>query len=183
MPRSSVQAASSNDAATSRSVAAQTGASVSLPMLMTRNVLPQIAPHAAKAAQGHASKAARDKLGGSTSDIARLLVGGEGIEVSQERVERRGAHRHAVGDRDHPATVAGFTTIETVPDDRRMLAITQERGHGRGPAFQPLEGLFAQVDLHDGRELTVRLRLGTTALTPGPMLRRAARTARMAYDV
>jgi hypothetical protein len=38
-------------------VAAQTGASASLPMLMTRNVLPQMAPQAAKAIQGLAAPA------------------------------------------------------------------------------------------------------------------------------
>ena len=38
-------------------MAAQTGASASLPMLMTRNVLPQMAPQAAKAIQGPAAPA------------------------------------------------------------------------------------------------------------------------------
>ncbi len=36
-------------------MAAQTGASASLPMLMTRKVLPQMAPQAAKAIQGLAA--------------------------------------------------------------------------------------------------------------------------------
>jgi hypothetical protein len=36
-------------------VAAQTGASASFPMLMTRNVLPQMAPQAANAIQGWAA--------------------------------------------------------------------------------------------------------------------------------
>ena len=57
------------------------------------------------------------------------VVSREGVEVAQERVERRGAHRHAVGDRDHPAKLAAFTAIETVFDDRRMFTIAQDRRH------------------------------------------------------
>src|SRR4029077_7703465 len=57
--RASVTPPSSSAASTSRRVAAQTGASASLPMLMTRNVLPQIALQAAKATQGPASEVGR----------------------------------------------------------------------------------------------------------------------------
>ena len=50
---------SSAVASTSRSVAAHTGASASLPMLMTRNVLPQIPLHAANASHARMSPVAR----------------------------------------------------------------------------------------------------------------------------
>src|SRR6516225_5106651 len=138
------------DASTRRTALAQTGASASLPMLMARNVVPQIAAHAANASQGRepvswsaaAAGSAIAALRRPRLNALRDLRGRE-AEVFLELCVRRGLPEPIDADRESGRSDQAMPALRRPGFDRDAPAAGWEHGVAR-------RGLLREEELRRG---------------------------------